>query len=805
MKKRILSLTLVLILSLSLMPSALASVGDVTLFHADSSDGYYIGVNGGAYMAGNKVYYETDDGKMAVYDIESRQTEYFDIAQLRNVENYEEAKAMIVTGTSEEGNEYTEYPSVDTSIFFVYQDELYVVMTFSSYSTDGNSVDGGHIYKMIFEDGAVKTEKSELVDLDWTNMLETYDTYSYSRYAERALVTGDYLVIQTYDDDGNEILISFDLKSGRSVEHYVQNVYTAAAADEGQLIVMTYAYSETDPEVEFFLYDIESESSTPVGTMAIDNYSLPANLYYKADTDTLYYVMKGEIWAAAGFDFENAISVNDSPVSGTGAATQMSKDGYLLLADWENIVLRNTNPDERAEVTLRVVDSTYQNAVDTAYFKYTNEHGDVSVIVDRNADINDVLQAMMNRSGAVDIYTIDVSRSEYSALFERGYMAELDKSERLSEAVMKTYEGIRSVVSKDGHTYALPLSVYGSTMGCSLRAMEKLGLTEADIPTTWDGFFDFLEALPEKLTEGCGVRAFEGYYDQDSLRINLFTLLFNDYQSYINSSDNYSFNTPELKSLLERLENLDLGALDVLETTYDEENDIWYDNYDEREYLFETYVPVTVQSGSYYGTVHPMMLSITEGEPALNVNLQVAFINPFSEHVDEAIAYLETMADSLDTSDRYSFYDDLNEPIRYPDYEEYKDNIAEWLKTTEESKATWVEKLDKLKAADDPDEEEIATCEEAISNYDEQLADLQTTLEDMEKIYWLISAETIERYRARAQYIKPMTYDCTTVTSDDDTDTIWSLIMQYRDGAMGVDELLQSIDKKVQMMRLEGN
>ena len=38
-----------------------------------------------------------------------------------------------------------------------------------------------------------------------------------------------------------------------------------------------------------------------------------------------------------------------------------------------------------------------------------------------------------------------------------------------------------------------------------------------------------------------------------------------------------------------------------------------------------------------------------------------------------------------------------------------------------------------------------------------------------------------------------------------DDDTVWSVISQYYEGTIGVDEMLQAIDKKVQMMRLEGN
>ena len=76
---------------------------------------------------------------------------------------------------------------------------------------------------------------------------------------------------------------------------------------------------------------------------------------------------------------------------------------------------------------------------------------------------------------------------------------------------------------------------------------------------------------------------------------------------------------------------------------------------------------------------NPLPLGFNEGdEPTLPVNMTVMFVNPFSEHADQAIAYLETVMDCLDTVTYYNFYADRNEPIRYPDYEEYKANLQQW-------------------------------------------------------------------------------------------------------------------------------
>jgi ABC-type glycerol-3-phosphate transport system substrate-binding protein len=787
MKKKILSLLLAMILVLGLAEGAFASTGDVTIYHADSTNGYYVGVSSGAYLVGSKVYYQLEE-QMAVYDIASKETEYFDMTDTYSATLMDGVEPIVTT--DEDGTEVTSYPSAGNAAMFAYNDELYTIVTFANYTDDGSTLDGGHIYKFVCVDGVVKLEKSDLPDLNWTDMIETYDTYSYSRYINSSFCIGDTLVATLYDDDGNYMLTSFDLKTGKATEHYIQDMNAATPAGDGQVLVETYMWGDGDnSSAEFLLYNLADDSSVSKGTMTITNYRVPANLYYNPETDTLYYTLDGEIWAAAGFDFENAVSVNDTPVeSDSGTVAQVTEDGYMLLGDYQTIVLRSLNPDDRAEITLHISDYAYENVVETAYYKYTNENGNVSVVIDQGDHGDDVLQAMMNRSSSVDIYTMSVSSSQYSALFERGYMAELEGSEKLSTAITSMYSGLQSAVTKNGHIYALPLRIYGSSMGYNTKALEKLGMTEDDLPTTWSEFFDFLDELPSKLTDGCGVRAFENYYSQDEIKGQLFTELFDDYQYYLNNNDvQYSFNTSLFKSLIERIDQVDYDALGVAEQTYDEETGEWLGgDYSDDIYLFETYVTTTLQSGEGYNK--PMMLTIDENaQKALNVSMYVAFINPFSEHIDEAIAYLETMAENLDTESLYNFYADKNDAVRYPDFEEYKQNLADWIEEAKEG----MENTD--------DEDEKASYQESIDYYEQTLSEIDDT-------YWMFAPDAIASYRERAQYLTPITYDCTVVTSSSsDDDTVWSVISQYRSGVISLDEMLQSIDKKVQMMRLEGN
>ena len=80
---------------------------------------------------------------------------------------------------------------------------------------------------------------------------------------------------------------------------------------------------------------------------------------------------------------------------------------------------------------------------------------------------------------------------------------------------------------------------------------------------------------------------------------------------------------------------------------------------------------------------------------------------------------------------------------------------------------------------------------------------LQEDLDNIDDTYWMFSPTAIESYKARAPYLKPVTYDFTNEITDDD-ENFYSLIQRFYEGDLSVSELLAAIDKKVQMMRLEG-
>ena len=160
---------------------------------------------------------------------------------------------------------------------------------------------------------------------------------------------------------------------------------------------------------------------------------------------------------------------------------------------------------------------------------------------------------MMTQVTTPDIYTLYVDSAEYSAVFGRGYMAELTDSEILADFAAAVYPAIQEMIQKDGEVYGLPLEAYGfGDLSYSPEAFERLGLTEEDVPSSWMEFFDLLGRLPDYLEN-----------DPD---VTVFSSLMDSYMLYISQPENeFAFDTPLFRELVAAFEAVDFEALGVSE------------------------------------------------------------------------------------------------------------------------------------------------------------------------------------------------------------------------------------------------
>ncbi|HIS92542.1 MAG TPA: extracellular solute-binding protein [Candidatus Alectryocaccomicrobium excrementavium] len=634
-------------------------------------------------------------------------------------------------------------------------------------------VEGGGLYSISLEEAdGIKTARVELAtELDFEAMIEdSGDEYTWMNISMPFAQDG-MLVGTTY---GVNNIFWFDLEDGSY--HSFGNEYLGLLAPykDGRVLALQADYSSAEPRVELCALDLESEEVEALCEMPMDGYSAPSMLYYDAQADLLYYVSNGELWRMPLTDPAAAESVADMPLNYSGQAQPvLTEDGYFIVADYETVVRRNTDPSQRAQTRI-VVQDAYADAVDRAYYAFTGANPDVEVV--KKDVTEDIVQAMMSQSSDIDIYVLGMSGAEFATLLDRGYAVELGGSEKITGLVGQMYPALAEGVSRDGMVYALPLEIYSrTTMGYDMEAFQRLGLSEEDVPTTWDELLDLLIALPDYMANDEDVSMFEPYVTQEDARESLFSMILDNYLLYIDQPDQeFTLDTPLLRGLLEKLETVDFEALGLI--SRDEAGTSFSWSAEPGDFMFSMTASIDVYN---YDNFTPMLLGFEEGVPGMmSVQVNAALVNPFSQNVETAIAFLETVADNLDEIFRIQTMPGENTPVRSSYYEENMESYEEQLAYLRES----------LESAED---------EETRATYEQNIAEMEGYMQEYEEEdSWEVSAASIDHYRGYAENM--------VVPSNMDDAEFYELRMQYVDGLIGMDEMISKIDQRLTMMRMEG-
>lgn len=741
--------------------TAFAAQGDALLGHGEDGDDVYfryIFADGDTlYLASyDSLYtYRVGDADMARYDYPTS--------------GGDEAENIIVQ----------RYP-------FAYNGQLYAIELFTAYEEYSDFIKA-EITPYALADG-VASESGASVPIDWTGLLQYYDTDCYPIEPEYILQVGGKLFFRYWSDQGDRLWAAIDLETMKvdtGLSDFT-DVSSAISYRDGALLLQVYNSERDSTHVRFQVYDPRDESVQPLSEVEVPSYSPYVGLAYDPDADQVYCLKGGEICTLDVMTGEVGESVTDMPMETYNGSDGLVFNGYYVFAS-NGAAVRNLDPDQKASARLKIFDGSWTDSINDAYYQFANAHGDVSVVLSRDeADGNNIIESMMNRDSGVDIYVLSTNTSNYEAVHNRGYMMELDGSAKAVAFADSIYPRLREALSYDGHLVGLPVEAYCWTMGADEKALQRIGLTIEDVPTNWSDFLDFLNALPQYIPDDSGITPFYPDNTIENIRSQLFYQIFNDYQNYVNATDPaMGYNTELLRGLLRKLESVDFEALGYAHEEDDGSRSRGYGvvmgGESENKILFETSIGCTF--GNFYSEHTPMLMSMDAQTPAyMMLQTMVAFVNPFTKAPEQALAFMDQLADSLSDGVRYSFQPDLNTPIRGEYNEKYLNEIREELDNLNRQ----------LETASAQDKQSI---EETIREWEQNQ-------EYMERMGWEISQWQIDWYRANDDNILLMPANW---LYSENAGEGWDLMMQYTEGGITAEELLTSIDKKVQMMLLEGN
>ena len=655
------------------------------------------------------------------------------------------------------------------------QDGVYVLAGATVYEddqSDARLLDYG-LHALAFDEEAGTVSLELALPMDGEALVQDEGGFVYFSLPSQMIQSGDKLYSMEYMVNGMQ-LICFDPAAG-SVELQAidEDVRGLLPYQEDKLLAVFSDFTDT---VRFPVNVLDPATGDAEELFVLDlgTNDHPDFYAYDAQNDAFYCEANGELLRVTGADADAPVAVAASPLSYANCSA-FTPDGDLLLADYAEIWRVNTDPEERPETRL-VVQANSDSSLEAARVPFQQAHPEVEVVLSQSA--GDVAQAMLTQTATPDIYTLYVDSAEYSAVFGRGYMAELTGSEILSDFAAAVYPAIQEMIQKDGEVYGLPLEAYGfGDLSYSPEAFERLGLTEEDVPSSWMEFFDLLGRLPDYLENDPDVTVFETYLTVGDLRDILFSALMDSYMLYISQPENeFSFDTPLFRELMAAFEAVDFEALGVSEEGTE---DYVYNAEDTMFYTYSSSFSPSVMSGS----PEMLYLGLDEGmQPLVSTDVTVAFVNPLSQNRDLAIEYLEYASEQVDTIMRITMMPGENEPVLNPYFEETLENYDEQIASLETQ----------LLGAEEVDKQALEATLEEMQGY----------RDDFEKNNrYNASEESIAAYREVAGYMVVSTY----LGMDSETSNeYYEQRNQYIDGAITLYEFIRNIDQKLQMILLEG-
>lgn len=607
------------------------------------------------------------------------------------------------------------------------------------------------------------------------------DGYYGSRSLQNPCYYDGKLYALSYGENGRELLaVDSEEQTVDSLTLDLDdNVMSISPFVEGKLLMITADYTGETVETKLYVYDIDGEELTELGDMPRDGYNTPSGIVYDEERGKLYYSMSGSVWRMDLTEegLGEPEEFGDMPLDAYDDMGAVLLDGMYILSSYSGVVGRDVELDKLPEQKLRVINNGYVQPLKNAYFPFTDKHPEYMVSVSYGSGADDIMQDMMNRSADVDIYSMDVSDSAFFSLLERGFMAELSGSDTIKGAVEAMYPVIRDSVTKDGEIYALPLEMYTGTITFNKQLLiDKFGYTEDDIPTNWVQLLGLIAELAQgKMEDVPEASLFSPGYTKSSAKSEVFYNMLQNYFLWLDSDEaNLTRGGEVLLELCAAYEQIDWDGFGIPEEY--EDGTAW--TYDPQNILMEQ----SSFSLGYYGEeyLEPLPLAIVEGEKQmLGIRQTVAFVNPFSEHKEAAIEYLEDTLALIEQSMLMSMTPDMNEPIESPYYEEslkyYDERIASLEKSLEET--------------EDEEARDIIT---------ENLEEAKAWRDEYEENWrWEVSAESLEKFRAFGEMF---TICHTSIWGSDST----TQVAQYLSGAISAQQLVSELEKTLQMQRLEG-
>lgn len=290
---------------------------------------------------------------------------------------------------------------------------------------------------------------------------------------------------------------------------------------------------------------------------------------------------------------------------------------------------------------------------DKAYWELVKAYPDVTVRTSSNIYLstNEIINAFVCGEFPFDTFRMNSSSFDFRKMIEKGYCGKLTESAFLRGEAERMLPSVQRLILRDGELYGVPSLCNIQYYMYNPDAWEAAGLSEADVPASFEEYLDFLEAWAERIRvnpeyEISVCNAFDSeQYGAHSYILHLVDLLLSNYIMQCNyAGEPLRFDTPTFRTLLTRCQEIG-AALYAYEP--EEKGDLAL--FDVRNGMREL--------------AHMVPLRLTAEQPVLiKATLYCAFLNVRSGEKEIATQYLENCLTYLDADAGAYLYSDA-QPI----------------------------------------------------------------------------------------------------------------------------------------------
>ena len=640
-------------------------------------------------------------------------------------------------------------------------------------------------------DGAGSAAVQPLCTLEAVEQKPSEDGIYYDSYVNSMFMQDGEVVrlAENYGEGESSLLVErYALDTGKLIaQQGVDSTLRALCAyKDGKYLALVQPVPGPEdmeaPMTQMAVYDPATGGTTPVATL---NGSYLNNLTYDRESDTAYYCGDATIYAVPLATGESRVSAYLPVNAWSGSDTTFAalSGGMIVYANGDGTYVRRLDAPELAAGALTVANE----GGTTKHMAVVAEHPELNVTLasEYPQTMEELTTAMVSGTGSMDVLCLTTSYNPVERLIDKGYAADMSGYPELMAVAGRMDPRFTQSVMRDGKLYALPVALSTNTLGVNADVMEKLGLTESDLPTTWLEFLDF---------------AANYYYDYGeenadvvlmdlNMRRSLFQMIRDQYvAAQLRDTGSVSFDTPLFRKLMQALEAIDFTELDPYEVKGDK---VWEGNdaneFYEKQQLFTRYSeasPRAMGQSGYGRSNQPLILRLdSETEPVLPVSMTVMIVNPRSTRMDQAAAYLTAYAGHYDAeTENIMFFPDQNDPVPNSYYEVQKQSYEESLRDVDS----------RIEKADESEKASLRETREQIQGY----------LDELENQRMSVTEEMIQAYREQVApylYVTPQT----PLTNPESSNELETLTSQYLDHAIDLDTYIREMDQRVRMMMLE--